>query len=620
MHLLIWSLLFAGTLSLSGCSSVGQSETAGNEKTENGSIAETASIVTDDSRPSERVLFVAPDGDDEATGSAAAPLASIQAAVDLARPGDEIRVRPGVYNERVLIQKGGVAGQPIRIRGEAGATIDGSLPVVLDWTPAADIGPGVWVTPMPFDPRCVTVDGQFLTLLNQERVTAESRPKPNWLWTTLFVEGVDSRGQGATWEGVNGLGLYLTEGNRFYVRLKDLANPADSTFAFAPNQPAVTVDGASHLEISGFDILHTPLGVEIVNARQVVVDNCRIGPTREGVGLGPESQDCIVRYCEIFQNPYSNYLPEANSWETWAAHKRGGWWDMRGIKIERTRGGHEIHDNYIHHQWDGISSMGWLHWDSTAEERMSWAEFNQNLNIHHNRIEDMNDDALEPNSAEINCQWHDNLIVRSRCALRVKVIDAGPLYIYRNLFDDNREDIRFYGELELNPAEVFIYHNTSTARTAIMSNKVRSIGTPNYFVYNNLFYAQQWWGNTGGSVEPNWHGDYNVFVRQANHPEWEESKSIAERLPQDANSLWIDDPELPFASLDPLDLSLTEHSPAREAGTNLDSVFGRTLPGLENLTYRSERPDAGAVPFGQAMPTIPRPRVPSFHPSTGDTP
>ncbi|MBT63704.1 MAG: hypothetical protein CML13_10880 [Puniceicoccaceae bacterium] len=252
--------------------------------------------------------------------------------------------------------------------------------------------------------------------------------------------------------------------------------------------------------------------------------------------------------------------------------------------------------------------MGWTRWKSTAEERLGWAEFNQDLNIHHNRIEDMNDDALEPNSAEVNCRWHDNLILRSRCALRVKVVDVGPLYLYRNLFDDNREDIRFYGELELNPAEVFVYHNTSTARVAITSNKVRGIGTPNYHVYNNLFYARQWWGNTGGSVEPNWNGDYNVFVRRDDHPAWETTKAMAERLPQDEHSRWIEDGGLPFASLDPLDLSLIEQSPARAAGTNLETVFGRVLPGLDGAAYDRERPDAGALPFGQPMPTIPRPR------------
>ncbi|WFB35495.1 right-handed parallel beta-helix repeat-containing protein [Kiritimatiellota bacterium B12222] len=556
------------------------------------------------------ILFVSPNGDDAALGGTDSPLASIQAALDLVQPGGEVRVRPGRYYERLMIQNGGKQDQPTRVIAEPGAVIDGSLPVKLVWEPAEDIGPGVWVTPMPFDPRCVTVDGQFLTLLNQSRVTEASGAKPEWQWTTIFKAGINSRGKGGTWKGVKGLGFYFSDEQRFYLRLQDQADPSKSVFTFAPNQAAVTIDGASHLEFSGFKILNTPLGVKILNANNVVVDNCKIGPSREGVGLGKGSQDCVVKYCEIFQNPYSNYIPDADSWETWTAHKRGGWWDMRGIKIEQTQGGHEIHDNHIHHQWDGISSMGWDHWKSTAEERMGWAAYNQNLNIHHNLIEDMNDDALEPNSAEINGQWHDNLMIRTRCALRVKVIDVGPLYIYRNLFYDNREDIRLYGELELNPAEVFIYHNTSTARTAIMSNKVRGIGTPNYYIYNNLFYARQWWGNSGGSVEPNWHGDYNVFVRQGDHSAWDKTKELAAGLPQDTHSRWIEDDQLPFNSLDPLNLSLTEQSPARAAGTNLETLFGRVLPGLEASAYEREQPDAGAIPYGQAMPQIPRPRNP----------
>ncbi|MDF3128746.1 right-handed parallel beta-helix repeat-containing protein [Kiritimatiellaeota bacterium B1221] len=558
--------------------------------------------------PSTNILYVSVDGDDAATGEADAPLASIQTAIDRISPSGEVRVRSGVYFEHLQISKGGKKGQPTRITGEAGAVIDGSLPVDVHWELAADIGPGVWVTQMPFDPRTVTVDGKFLTLLNQKRVTEASGAKQDWLWTTIFKEGINSKGRGATWKGVNGLGFFISEGNRFYLRLQDQADPALSEFTFAPGTPAVTIDGASHLEFTGFGIRNSPLGIDVTNAKHVVIDQCKIGPTRDGVRLGKGSQDCVVRYSEMFQNPYSNYIPDANSWETWTAHKRGGWWDMRGVKIEQTQGGHEIHDNHIHHQWDGISSIGWDHWKSTAEERMGWKEYNQNLNVHHNLIEDMNDDALEPNSAEINGQWHDNMMRRTRCALRVKVIDVGPLYLYRNLFHQNIEDIRLYGELELNPAEVYIYHNTSTSSAAITSNKVKGIGTPNYYIYNNLFHARQWWKNSGNSVDPNWHADYNVFVRTGDHDAWEKTRDLARSLSMETNSIWREDDEPPFTSLDPLDLSLTEQSPARSAGINLEALRGRPLPGLESDAYQQAHPDAGALPYGQSMPIIPRPR------------
>ncbi|WP_269542725.1 right-handed parallel beta-helix repeat-containing protein [Cerasicoccus fimbriatus] len=608
-RLMFGLLALLGSCFIAGCGDR-QNGSAADQSGASETPSQSATIESAKAPVATQILYVSNDGDDAATGAKDAPLATIQAAIDRVKAGGEIRVQPGVYRERLVISEGGTVEQPIRIVGEAGAVIDGSVPVDVKWEEAADIGPGVWLTRMPFDPRCVTVDGQFFTLLNQQRVTAKSGAKPEWQWTTIFREGINAKGRGATWDGINGLGFYLTDGDRFYVRLKDQANPAEATFTFSPNEPAVKVSGASYVEISGFEIRNTPLGVGVVNASHVVVDGCRIGPTRDGVRFGHGSRDCTVRYCEIFQNPYSNYLPKENSWETWTAHKRGGWYDMRGVMIDQTLGGHEIHDNHIHDQWDGISSTGWDHWRSTAEERMGWTQYNQNLNIHHNLIEDMNDDSLEPNSAEINGQWHDNLVLRSRCALRVKVIDVGPLYLYRNLFADNREDIRFYGELELNPAEVYIYHNTSTARTAIMSNKVRGIGTPNYHVYNNLFYAGRWWGNTGESVDPNWTGDYNVFVRQPDSSSWDASKALAEKLSMDVHSRWVEDDQLPFVSLEPLDLALTEQSPARGAGIDLKSVFGRDLPGFEaDIANPALRPDAGALPYGQPMPTIPRPRA-----------
>lgn len=555
-----------------------------------------------------RVLHVSMRGDDTAEGSEIAPLRHIQTAIDRARAGDIVQVMAGVYRERLSITHGGERGQALRVIGDDGAILDGSNDFTPQWKPAPDIGPGVFLTTIPFEPRCVTVDGRFFTLLDQDRVTEANGAWPAWVWKRVLADGVNSRGESATWKGINGLGVYFTEGDRFYVRLKNQQDPAGVHFVFAPQEPAISVDGADHVVIRNLSIRDTPLGIRIRQASHIVVEDCVIGPSREGVGLGAGSRNCSVRYCEVFQNPYSDYLPHPNSWETWTAHKRGGFYDMRGIKIEQSDGGHDIHDNWIHNHWDGISSMGWSHWQSTAQERLGWAHYNQNLDIHHNRIEDMNDDALEPNSAEVNNRWHDNVVLRSRCGLRVKVVDVGPLYLYRNLFADNNEDIRFFGQLELNPAEVYIYHNTSTSAAAITSNKVRGIGTPNYHVYNNLFYARRWWKNTDGSVEPNWHADHNVYVRQVDAPVWDNMRAMAEALPMDTNSRWVESGQLPFVSLQPLDLALTEGSPARGAGANLNAMFGGKLPGLEGKAYETDYPDAGAVPWGTSMPQIPRPQ------------
>jgi pectin methylesterase-like acyl-CoA thioesterase len=52
-------------------------------------------------------LHVSVAGDDAHTGTAAAPLRTIQRAADLAQPGDTVAVHAGVYRESVNPPRGG---------------------------------------------------------------------------------------------------------------------------------------------------------------------------------------------------------------------------------------------------------------------------------------------------------------------------------------------------------------------------------------------------------------------------------------------------------------------------------------------------------------------------------
>lgn len=56
-------------------------------------------------------LHVALHGNDAAPGTQAAPLRSIQRAVELAQPGDTITVHEGVYRERIDPPRGGLSDQ-----------------------------------------------------------------------------------------------------------------------------------------------------------------------------------------------------------------------------------------------------------------------------------------------------------------------------------------------------------------------------------------------------------------------------------------------------------------------------------------------------------------------------
>lgn len=58
-------------------------------------------------------IDVAVTGKDSNAGTAAAPLKTIQAAIDKAKPGTTIRIHKGTYSQQLIIRKSGKAGQPI---------------------------------------------------------------------------------------------------------------------------------------------------------------------------------------------------------------------------------------------------------------------------------------------------------------------------------------------------------------------------------------------------------------------------------------------------------------------------------------------------------------------------
>lgn len=80
--------------------------------------------------PLAALIVVAPDGDDGGAGTVADPLATVQAAVDRAGPGDTVQVRGGTYtlSENITIATSGEPGSPITLSAYPGErpVIDGN--------------------------------------------------------------------------------------------------------------------------------------------------------------------------------------------------------------------------------------------------------------------------------------------------------------------------------------------------------------------------------------------------------------------------------------------------------------------------------------------------------------
>ena len=117
-------------------------------------------------------LYVAVSGSDKNPGSAKAPFATIAKAAAAAKPGDTVRIAPGVYREQITFTKSGKEGAPVTYAGTRGKngeflTIVEAPGKVLDkWTPAPEIGPQVWKSPLAKRPDLVMMDGAMITYIN----------------------------------------------------------------------------------------------------------------------------------------------------------------------------------------------------------------------------------------------------------------------------------------------------------------------------------------------------------------------------------------------------------------------------------------------------------------------
>lgn len=121
---------------------------------------------------------VSVNGNDENAGSVSQPLKTIQAAAELAQPGDVITVYEGTYRERITPPRGGESdtkrivyqaapGEKVEVKGSE---------VVTGWKPLAD---GVWKVTLPnsffgdYNPFKELLTGDWLSKKGREHHTGE---------------------------------------------------------------------------------------------------------------------------------------------------------------------------------------------------------------------------------------------------------------------------------------------------------------------------------------------------------------------------------------------------------------------------------------------------------------
>ena len=122
-------------------------------------------------------VYVSPSGNDKAAGSAKAPFATIARAAAAAKPGDTVKIGPGIYRERISFRCSGTKEAPVTFAGTRGkngeylTVVEAPGATLAGWAPAPEIGPRVWKAPLAKRPDLVMMNGAMITYIN--RLTME---------------------------------------------------------------------------------------------------------------------------------------------------------------------------------------------------------------------------------------------------------------------------------------------------------------------------------------------------------------------------------------------------------------------------------------------------------------
>ena len=117
-------------------------------------------------------LCVAKSGNDKNPGSAKAPFATIGRAAAAAKPGDTVKIGPGIYREQITFKRSGRKGAPVVFAGTRGKNgefltiVEAPGKVLAGWTPAPEIHREVWKTPLAKRPDLIMMDGAMITFVN----------------------------------------------------------------------------------------------------------------------------------------------------------------------------------------------------------------------------------------------------------------------------------------------------------------------------------------------------------------------------------------------------------------------------------------------------------------------
>ncbi len=571
-------------------------------------------------------LHVAKDGAAGNPGTEAQPLPTIAAAVELAEPGDTVRVHAGTWAENVAPTASGEADRPIVLEGERGP--DGEWLTLLDtgvpitgWEPAPEVGEGVFKTSeLGFVPYSMTLDGKQILRMHDTRVMGtdagfEFLAMPADAPVAEPYSGyVDEQG---FWDGIEV--IYGAQDGVTYIRFRNGDDPTALDLRAAPTGGGIQLRDVSYWTIRDLRIGNAEdcVVIEGEGAHHNTVERCFLSNGHNRVVITGGAGYNTVRANEMTLNYYGFDDPGA-----WGAAQKTmrtsircriyrafkliqgpGGSDDHGVLMRRTGPGNEVAGNHIYAGLIGVS---------VGDSR--------DVEVHHNIIHGMSSIGIltseDSQRGAVDLRVHDNLIYD--CNLNIR------LHHYNNCLPGARREY-FYRNLSWEPpglgGHVYVHWTSEQMEPGCEH--------PELYLYQNSFigggrgFTVSAWADTGGGLQGVWllgniiaastslYGvstfmgdagmmgpvDHNLLAGGIAHggAAWLGEHNV---ILDAAEALW---PADAMPNFEP-----AEDSPARGIGLDLSQhfeVMGRHqhegLPGMEPGYFAGDAPDAGALQFGE---------------------
>jgi hypothetical protein len=500
----------------------------------------------------------------------------IATAVARAASGDVLVLQPGVYRERIQLEK------PLIIRGQPGAVLDGSAPLQAGWAEAGGDLAGVFTAPAKSRPRGLLVDGKFVAEIRFDR----AQEKGEWHWRTLLRQGPPLSG----YREIRALWMYQPEEKRIYARFPEAAGPDRLAVSLVPErEPLLRIAKTKGAIVEGLTFTRASHGVVLgEGATECTIRRCRIESYEAaGIVLTDGAAQCVVEECEITRGSLEDWTPSLEhnraNYEIWRIHKDVGNYDRNGIVLEGSGAGNRILRNHLDRVFDGVA-LG----DSSAEsldKPLPNPEHGRGTEIAGNIIENTRDSGLELGVGCIDVNVHHNVLRRTHGGLRFKLPRLGPLFIHHNRLIDGAP-FAIWFSMDASPAEAYVYHNTivrggSTVLQVARDSMKRDFIAPHWHFVNNLVLSDRGFAEPSG--KPPWDFSLSHNVTTGKLRPWPNDPA------KDPGSLYA------VAVTHDAEGSPAAKSAALDTGIDLSTYFhGKPLPGCEPGYFRGKAPDAGA--------------------------